>query len=260
MLGKIKSTNYVHIEGWMVTDLKLKSRSLLIYAIIYGFSQGDSTDHCFRGSVDYLAEWIQSSRKRVEEILSDLVARGYITKTISKPTNIYSAVDPEIIKETLRKSQTEKISDNDENTLRKSPDNPEKISDNNINIIDNNKYTRDRELNNTISEVISYLNKTCNTPFKSSTTSTKKLIKSRIKEGFTLDDFKRVIDLKYNDWGVTPYKFSNGQMSNEFLRPSTLFGEKFESYVYEALARESSEGLYTSISTSINPNIIDIEF
>lgn len=261
MLGKIKPTNYVHIEGWMVTELELKSTALMVYAIIYGFSQGDNTDHCFKGSIDYLKEWTQSTRKTVERTLASLVDGGYITKTMARPTNIYSTVDPEIVINRLKKSQSEIISNNSEITLENSQIDTGKISDNNIdNNKENNKYTKTKELNNKITEIISYFNKVCNTPFKSNTSSTKKLIKARLNEGFTIEDFKRVIDLKYEEWGVRPFKFSSGQMSNEFLRPTTLFGDKFESYVYESISRESSEGLYTSVSTSVNPNVIDVEF
>ena len=50
-------------------------------------------------------------------------------------------------------------------------------------------------------------------------------------------------------------------MSNEYLRPATLFGDKFESYVYEALARETSEdNLFTSYSSEIDKNRSKLTF
>jgi uncharacterized phage protein (TIGR02220 family) len=72
-------------------------------------------------------------------------------------------------------------------------------------------------------EVIDYLNAVCGTHYKHTTPKTQTLIKARIKEGFTLNDFKAVIQKKYNEWHDTDL--------NQYLRPETLFGTKFESYL-----------------------------
>lgn len=70
---------------------------------------------------------------------------------------------------------------------------------------------------------IDYLNLKAGTKFKASTEKTKTLISSRLNEGFTIDDFKRVIDIKVKEW--------IGSEWEKFLRPETLFGNKFESYL-----------------------------
>ena len=49
---KVREDNYFAVQGWMVTELKLKGNALMLYAIIYGFSQ--TTNTAFTGSVDYL--------------------------------------------------------------------------------------------------------------------------------------------------------------------------------------------------------------
>lgn len=74
-----------------------------------------------------------------------------------------------------------------------------------------------------IVEIIDYLNKVCSTKYKSTTENTRKTIEARIKDGFAVDDFKLVIDKKFNDWHGTEYE--------QYLRPTTLFGNKFESYL-----------------------------
>lgn len=76
-------------------------------------------------------------------------------------------------------------------------------------------------------EVINYLNKVCGTSYKTTTNKTQSLINARIKEKFTLDDFKLVIDSKYKEWG-------NDDKMKQYLRPETLFGTKFESYLQNA--------------------------
>lgn len=75
-----------------------------------------------------------------------------------------------------------------------------------------------------IQEVVSYLNEKAGTSYKPTTPKTQKLIHAREKEGFTLDDFKTVIDKKCAEW------LHNGDMVR-YLRPETLFGTKFESYL-----------------------------
>lgn len=73
-------------------------------------------------------------------------------------------------------------------------------------------------------EVINHLNSRAGTHYRPTTASTRKLIKARLKEGFTVEDIKQVIDKKCADW-------LNNLAMVEYLRPETLFGSKFESYL-----------------------------
>ena len=75
-------------------------------------------------------------------------------------------------------------------------------------------------------EVIDYLNEKIGARYKASSAINKRLIDARVKEGYTLDDFKRVIDNKVFSW-------SQDQKMSKYLRPQTLFGTKFESYLNE---------------------------
>ena len=75
-------------------------------------------------------------------------------------------------------------------------------------------------------KIIDHLNEKARTNFKHDTNETKRLIKARWNQGFRLDTFLSVIDLKCKQWlcdeKMLPY-----------LRPQTLFGTKFESYLNE---------------------------
>lgn len=75
-------------------------------------------------------------------------------------------------------------------------------------------------------EVVDYLNEKTGSKYRSSGTKTKKLIKARFNEGFSLDDFRTVIDVKSKQW-------LTDQKMKQYLRPETLFGTKFESYLNE---------------------------
>lgn len=87
----------------------------------------------------------------------------------------------------------------------------------------NTNKVNTNKLNNIYNDVVSYLNEKAKTNYKASTPKTQTLIRTRIKEGFIIDDFKRVIDNKCNEWLNTEWE--------KYLRPETLFGNKFESYL-----------------------------
>lgn len=78
-----------------------------------------------------------------------------------------------------------------------------------------------------ISEIIFHLNNKTGKAFKPSTEKTKSCLNARWNEGFTeLEEYKTVIDKKCNEW-------LKDETMEKFLRPETLFGTKFESYINE---------------------------
>ena len=90
-----------------------------------------------------------------------------------------------------------------------------------------NPNTKNKEKENNIySEIIKYLNEKANTNYRVSTKNTQSFINARLKEGFTVEDFKKVIDVKAKSWIGTDFE--------KYLRPATLFGTKFENYLNEA--------------------------
>lgn len=76
----------------------------------------------------------------------------------------------------------------------------------------------------TVAEIIQYLNEKTGSHYKPTTPKTQQLIKTRMKEGFFLGEFKTAIDNQVHEWSTKPEM-------QKFLRPETLFGTKFESYV-----------------------------
>lgn len=71
--------------------------------------------------------------------------------------------------------------------------------------------------------IVAYLNEKTGANYKATTKKTQACIHARLEEGFTLDDFKSVIDKKCDEWRGTEWE--------KYLRPETLFGTKFESYL-----------------------------
>lgn len=89
------------------------------------------------------------------------------------------------------------------------------------------------------SEIVSYLNDKAKMSYRSTSKTTQKYITARINEGFTLENFKQVIDNKVADWGHDPKPGQQDMRS--YLRPETLFGPKFESYLQSKPATKRVE-------------------
>ena len=100
-----------------------------------------------------------------------------------------------------------------------------------------------------IKGIIEYLNIKSNSHYKYSTDKTQTLIKARIKDGFTLDDFKIVIDKKCEEWLGTDFE--------KFLRPETLFSYKFEGYLNQKITAKKKT--LKDISMSDIDRAIEIE-
>lgn len=76
---KLKDDSYIVIQSWMTTELELKGNSLIVYAIIFGFSQTDQ-QICTCGDA-YMASWIGSTTRAVINIKNALLKRGLIIKS-----------------------------------------------------------------------------------------------------------------------------------------------------------------------------------
>lgn len=77
-MGAIRNNNYFVIHGWMINEMELKGTELQVYAIIYGFAQADGQS--FKASLQYLADWTNSTRRTVLNCLQSLVEKGFLIK------------------------------------------------------------------------------------------------------------------------------------------------------------------------------------
>lgn len=103
---------------------------------------------------------------------------------------------------------------------------PENNSEKNPTYKDTN-IQKDINNKNIYSEAVEYLNEKAGTKYKSSSKNTTKHIKARINDGYTLEDFKTVIDKKCSEWLNTDME--------KYLCPDTLFGSKFEKYLNQKI-------------------------
>nr|DAS68083.1 MAG TPA: hypothetical protein [Caudoviricetes sp.] len=123
---------------------------------------------------------------------------------------------------------------NFDSNSEKSPSKLGKKSENNSEKNPTNKDTniqKDINNKNIYSEAVDYLNEKAGTKYKSSSKNTTKHIKARINDGYTLEDFKTVIDKKCSEWLNTDME--------KYLCPETLFGSKFEKYLNQKIIHKN---------------------
>ena len=101
----------------------------------------------------------------------------------------------------------------------------DKEEDKEIDIEDKSGKPPRAQKTETYKHIIDFLNEKAGTNFKATSEATQKSINARLNEGFTVEDFETVIIKKCAGWMGTEWQ--------KFLRPSTLFGTKFESYLNE---------------------------
>lgn len=241
--SKVKDENYVSIQGWMVTKLGLKGNELLIYAIIYGFSQAE--DQAFNGSLQYLADWTNSTKQGVTKNLKALVEKGYITKEDKYINNVKFCEYQTTKFNTVYNKVSQDMQQSLTGYTTEFNTGMQQSLTNNINKTINNKLDNIIELKDRIpyQEVVDYLNKVAGTNYRATSKKTKELIKARINEGFTLQDFQIVIEKKTRDW-------INDNKMKGYLRPETLFGSKFEGYLNQPVKELTTKDLtpYTDFS------------
>lgn len=210
----------------MVSPLALTERQLLIYRVLYSKCNFDNM------IIDITVDQIISNIKIVDlsykVVYSDmqkLLKMGFLelVKKASKGNPpVYKIVNySEIIgkpKENQRETKR-KLKYSNSNSLNSEQENQKKIKRK------PKGYTikeKEKEIN-IYSRVITRLNEISNKNYKHTTKKTIACIDARINEGFTENDFYKVIEIKAKEWLGT-----NMEM---YLRPETLFGNKFEGYL-----------------------------
>ena len=204
---------------WIPKDIWLNKQLPFVEKVF--LVEIDSLDNdeqgCFASNA-YFAEFFQISKGRCSQIIRNLEAKGYITIILERKGK-------EVVKRLIRVVNKLNKVVNKLNTPSKYSKHPYLENDK-----DNNTYTNNTDINNTINiyeEIVNYLNEKCDKEFEPDSDNTIKLINGRLSEKKTLKDFKYVIDVKASKW-------RNDPKMSDYLRPKTLFAKtNFESYLNE---------------------------
>jgi uncharacterized phage protein (TIGR02220 family) len=135
------------------------------------------------------------------------------------------------------------------------PQTDHKQTDNGLITDTNNNDNNDNNENkNYYVEIIEFLNECASANYRHTTKKTRELINARMKEGFTVDDFKTVIEYCCREWkGKT---FGNGELGDSYLRPSTLFNNKFDERLNKA-KQNLKQNTQQETSTTYKPISFD---
>jgi uncharacterized phage protein (TIGR02220 family) len=188
---------------------------------------------CCYASNEYLASLFKISPVSISRKIKKLYDLGYIKIE-------YEKRGAEVKKRIIR--LTDLITDDYQNCYSTINKNDKEIITSNINKSINNKENIKENI--PYDEIINYLNEKAGTKYRSQVDATRRLIRARYNDGFNLEDFKKVIDYKVSEW-------KEDFRMKMYLRPSTLFGTKFENYllnheetideIFDRLEREESE-------------------
>ena len=176
--------------------------------------------------------------QKVRTILKKFEKEGYIQFVSSGNKGKESTLKITIKQQLFNNNATSKTEE-----LQHVEGNEQQQSNNNVTTLSKKKK---KDNNNIYSLVIDYLNIKANTSYRINTKNTQSLINARVREGFTIEDFKKVIDSKSGEWLNTDFE--------KYLRPATLFGGKFENYLNEA-NKKAPVGAGTQKNNLVNPNI-----
>lgn len=162
------------------------------------------------------------SKTKLRNFLKLLESEKMITKVVDRKKTTISIVNYKVYQGSEdQEKTTEKPQEDQEKTIEK----PQEDTNKNDNNEKNDKN------NIMVAEIISYLNEKTGKNFKSGVAKNRDLIKARLKEGYSVEDFKKVIDIKVAEW-------LNDENMSKFLRPETLFSNKFEGYLNQKPKQE----------------------
>ncbi|MGX2946125.1 conserved phage C-terminal domain-containing protein [Enterococcus alishanensis] len=210
----------VWIPAYIWLDSKLSIQEMVFLVEIESLDVSDKG--CF-ASNKHFSDFFGLTSGRCSQIISSLQEKGYIDISFVYGRN--KEIEKRVIRVLSKLNTPIKYSKG--GYLENAKGSNTLFSNTN-----NNKDHMSSKLNSIpFSEIIAYLNQLTGKKYKN-TQKWRDLIKARWNEGQRLDDFKKVIDVKTSQW------LDNPKMSN-YLRPQTLFGNKFDEYLNES--RSSKE-------------------
>lgn len=200
---------WIPAEVWL--DERLNPLEKVILMEIDSLDCGDKG--CY-ASNEHIAEFCKCSESKVAHTVTRLIELGYVSRESfdgrqrilqSRLAN-FARQNSKVCKADVQNLQESNIDSNKD-----------------INSSIKKEYKESPQESDFMVAVVDYLNEKAGTHYRAGIAKTQSLIKARANEGFTEADFRTVIDKKCADWIGTEYE--------QYLRPQTLFGTKFESYL-----------------------------
>lgn len=230
-IERIKKRGYTITDNQIIKDERLSWKARGIFQYLWAMP----SDWNFY--VDEVAKHSKDGIKALKSGLSELEKYGYLKRIMLRDEKglfgemSWKLSDTGVFTASTKNGPT----DNTVDAKNGPTDNGTLLNKNNTNKKEtlNKKNTKEilsSSHSTAAHEIVDYLNSKIGTHYRATTRKTQSLIKARMNEGFTIDDFKKVIDNKSAEWG------KDSKMS-KYLRPETLFGTKFESYLNQTAVK-----------------------
>ncbi len=221
--------NHMEVMKLIVKDSDLSKNEIRVLLAILSFSRKQKKQIKRR----YLSELLQIQEQHISRTTSNLEKKGYLSRDYSEGVCTYELNPdrvPPVVRTKLDTGYQKEGTKLDTGTTSGTP--RHYIKDITVYSIENNKGGCGGEEDPIpYAEIIRDLNEVAEKAFMSSSNKTRELIRARWNEGFRLKDFFHVHKVKTEEW-------KNKVDMNKYLRPETLYSNKFHGYVNEKLKDE----------------------
>ncbi|NLD32275.1 MAG: hypothetical protein GX662_08465 [Trichococcus flocculiformis] len=229
LLPEILKDGYGYSPKKITRDASLSIEAKAIYAYLASFA--DEEGKAYPG-IELMCHELNISEKRFHRHKKQLIDQGFITLERERTdngwsNNIYTLVGYSVTSHfvplrnvPLRNVPLQIVTLQNDPTIITSLNNTSLINTK----LNKKELVEQKPDPIPYREIIDYLNQKAGKSFKHSAAGNKKVIKARWNEGYKLDQFKRVVDNKCQDW-------LNDEKMSQYLQPSTLFGNKFDQYL-----------------------------
>lgn len=242
LVSMIASNNYIVVNKQLARVFGLEEAVILgelASEMEYWQQRGELKDGYFYSTIENVKESTTLSDKRQRSALGALKDAGIVdVKLAGLPAKRYVRINEKQLAQILLNN----CSQNGETSSAKTEEleTPKRQANNNKE--NSNKKNNNKEI---YIVILNYLNSKTGARYQPTTKATQQHINARLAEGFTVEDFKRVVDNMCLEWINTEWE--------QYLRPSTLFGSKFENYLNRKPQGKGKNG----IPVNNQPNDLD---
>ena len=216
----VKENSYINIQAFMVNDLHLKGIELIVYAIIFGFSQDGESE--FTGSLQYLADWTCSTKQGVMKALQSLCEKQLILKNVEYKNNIrfctYKSTVLNKVEQGIKQSLTGYETEFNGGIKQSLPNN---INDTLDNTITNNNIPKTKKHKNGTFQNVLLSDKEIARLNEELGTEKAKAVIDNFSELKEMKGYKYKSDyLAIKKWGIEAFEKKSIQTSNNFNKMS----------------------------------------
>ena len=267
----LMSSNYYVLNKQIIKTLGIES-TFLLTALIEASDGLSDENGWFYKTAPSLEEETGLSKHKQSNIIDELIRLGILEQeNKGMPMKRFFRINFKKIEELVFKSKELKnLKPSSEEIEKQGVKNfnckgskdltacSEKIEHNKeyiINNLDNNNLINNnlnKELNiNIHKSVLDYLNEKLGTRYRTTSKNIIRHINARLNEGYTFEDFKIVIDKKFDEWIGTEFE--------KYLCPDTLFGTKFEKYLNQNILKPGNKEITknTPSKLKVDDNVLE---